>query len=349
MQAIRRFVGWRCMSALATVLSSAALASAQFSTANPLPKGNREAEVIPIAPAAPAAPVVTAAPAAPPTPVKAPLETAPAAVHGPRVVKTRWLSWPKLFVKTHKIEDPCDHCGNVSQSAEELQRIQSGQASLVEIAAAKIKVDEAAAPGRRAAIKYLASVKCHYFPEAEAALVAALRADRNECVRLDAAQALAECCCCTPRTMEALLLAVSGGERDGNPAEVSERVKSVANLALQRYAARGMSVPHPEILPPAAQQAAPKELQLTSYTMLPAPVSSKSAGVTDDDRRFATSAGIPAPSALAIRTMDVPPMPPIERRPVESASLPRLPSPFARTAPSSLPTIRLQPIGVVAP
>ena len=57
-------------------------------------------------------------------------------------------------------------------------------------AAARIKADEAEAKARRAAVRYLGTVDCHYWPEAQAALIIALRADRNECVRLEAALAL---------------------------------------------------------------------------------------------------------------------------------------------------------------
>src|SRR2546425_250805 len=76
--------------------------------------------------------------------------------------------------------------------------------SPAEAAAAKIRADEAGAKARRTAVKYLATVDCHYYPEAEAALIAALRADRNECVRLEAALALGGGCCCTRNAAQAL-------------------------------------------------------------------------------------------------------------------------------------------------
>lgn len=99
--------------------------------------------------------------------------------------------------------------------------------------ASKIQADAAAAKARAEAVRYLGTVDCHYYPEAEASLIAALRADRSECVRLAAAQALGSGCCCTKRTIEALTLAVNGSDVDGNPGERSMRVKVAAYMALQ--------------------------------------------------------------------------------------------------------------------
>jgi hypothetical protein len=116
--------------------------------------------------------------------------------------------------------------------------------------AAKIQADEAGAKARRAAVRYLATVDCRRWPEAEGALIAALRADRNECVRYEAALALSSGCCCTPATIEALAIVVAGSERDGNPAERSERVRSAALFALHNcvacYEALG---PVPDTIP----------------------------------------------------------------------------------------------------
>lgn len=100
-------------------------------------------------------------------------------------------------------------------------------------AAAQIKKSEAEAKARRAAVRYLGTVDCHWFPEAEAALVKALRGDTNECVRLEAAISLGQGCCCTKKTIAALMLTVSGSNKDGKPAENSERVKAAAMYALQ--------------------------------------------------------------------------------------------------------------------
>ncbi|HEX5272152.1 MAG TPA: hypothetical protein VFW33_16765, partial [Gemmataceae bacterium] len=117
-------------------------------------------------------------------------------------------------------------------------------------AAARIKADQAGAAARVAAVRYLAHVDCHYWPEAQAALITALRADRNECVRLAAAIALQTGCCCNPATMTALTITVSGGEEDGNPSETSDRVKSAASVALENCLSRVPPAPPLELLPP---------------------------------------------------------------------------------------------------
>lgn len=100
-------------------------------------------------------------------------------------------------------------------------------------ACAKIMQEEAEMPARRKAIQCLMYADCHWWPEAEAALINGLRADPNECVRLAAAQALAKGCCCTRPVIEALAVVVSGSKKDNNPSENSERVKAVALMALQ--------------------------------------------------------------------------------------------------------------------
>jgi hypothetical protein len=99
-------------------------------------------------------------------------------------------------------------------------------------AAAQIKADEAAAKKRREAVRYLGTVDCHYWPEAQKALIVALRADRNECVRLEAAIALGRGCCCTKNTIIALSITVAGSDRDGNPSENCERVRAAAAASL---------------------------------------------------------------------------------------------------------------------
>ena len=94
--------------------------------------------------------------------------------------------------------------------------------------AAAIKKDEAGAAARIAAVRYLATVDCSHWPEAAVALRTALREDRNECVRFEAAKALGSGCCCNKITLEALSISVSGSTRDGNFAESSERVRETA-------------------------------------------------------------------------------------------------------------------------
>ena len=100
-------------------------------------------------------------------------------------------------------------------------------------AAEAIKKDQAQAKARVEAVKYLATVPCHYYPEAEAGLILALRTDRSECVRWEAAHALAQGCCCTKKTIEALKIVASGSQKDGNPSEKSFRVRVEALNALE--------------------------------------------------------------------------------------------------------------------
>jgi hypothetical protein len=121
-------------------------------------------------------------------------------------------------------------------------------ADSAEGAAARIKADEAGAKARRAALRYLGTVDCHYWPEAIDALINGLRADRNECVRLEAALALGNGCCCNPKTITALGIAAAGTDEDGNPAETSERVRAAAFVALNRCVDR--FPPAPEAGPP---------------------------------------------------------------------------------------------------
>jgi hypothetical protein len=119
--------------------------------------------------------------------------------------------------------------------------VNDGGFSPAEIAAAKIKMDEIQARARQAAVKYLATVDCHYYPEAEISLIAALRADRSEAVRLEAAQALGGCRGVTVRILDALHLTATAQELDGNPAETSERVRTAASASLNRLLSSGMN------------------------------------------------------------------------------------------------------------
>jgi hypothetical protein len=105
-------------------------------------------------------------------------------------------------------------------------------ADSAEGAAARIKADEADAKARREAVRFLGTVDCNYWPEATEALVNALRGDRNECVRLEAAYALGRGCCCNKMTIRALVLCVSRSDEDGFPRECSERVRATAHAAL---------------------------------------------------------------------------------------------------------------------
>lgn len=109
-------------------------------------------------------------------------------------------------------------------------------------AAAQIQADTAAAKARVAAVEYLGTVDCHYWPEAEKTLIDSLRADRNECVRFAAARVMGTGCCCTNKTIAALTLSASGEDTDGNPSENSLRVRAAAAAALSRCA---MAPPEP--------------------------------------------------------------------------------------------------------
>ena len=138
-----------------------------------------------------------------------------------------------------------------------------------EAVAAKVKKDEADAKARRAAIRYLATVDCHYWPEAEVAIISGLRDDRNECVRYEAALALLNGCCCNARTIEALNIVVAGSEKDGKPAETSERVRCVALAALQGCLLR-YNPPEPEGPPEKPVPPEPAEDTMTAVPLDPA-------------------------------------------------------------------------------
>ena len=131
------------------------------------------------------------------------------------------------------IPTPCPGPNDPSKGGAAAGGAASGDAPGAQAAANAIKQDQAQAKARAAAVRYLGTVPCHYYPEAEAALIQSLRTDRSECVRWEAAHALAQGCCCTKKTIEALKLVVSGSQKDGNPSEKSFRVKVEALNALE--------------------------------------------------------------------------------------------------------------------
>ncbi len=90
----------------------------------------------------------------------------------------------------------------------------------------------APAEERMKAVSSLGAVDYHSWPEAEVALIGALRADRNECIRMKAATVLGSGCWCTKKTIMALSLAASGSDCDGYPTEKSPRVRGVAQNSL---------------------------------------------------------------------------------------------------------------------
>ena len=132
-------------------------------------------------------------------------------------------------------------------------------------AAAKIKAEEAQAAAKIAAIEYLATVDCRYYPEAEAALINGLRAEKNECVRLAAAKALASGCCCSAKVVKALTISVNCSTKDNFPAEASELVRTYAYVALERCLRKCIEA-EPEV-PPEPPPAAKKAMYETLVPM----------------------------------------------------------------------------------
>jgi len=112
-------------------------------------------------------------------------------------------------------------------------------------AAARIKKDVEEAGARREAVRYLGTVDCRYWPEAEEALINALRADRIECVRYEAALQLQRGCCCTKKIAKALTITIEGTDKDGFPAERSCRVQDAAAMALSMCVFEDPVVPEP--------------------------------------------------------------------------------------------------------
>ena len=115
--------------------------------------------------------------------------------------------------------------------------------------AARIKAEEADAKARRVAVRYLGTVDCRWFPEAEEVLINSLRKDRNECVRMEAALALSRGCCCTKKVVAALTETVEGGKKIGPVPENSERVKAMAAGALSHCIACLEAIPVIEEVP----------------------------------------------------------------------------------------------------
>jgi hypothetical protein len=100
--------------------------------------------------------------------------------------------------------------------------------------AAQLKAVNLQAPKRRAAVRELRAVDVRYHPEAEAILVAALRADPSECVRYEAALTIATLPACTEKIAKALRTSIDSSSADGNPAELSIRVRNQAANALAK-------------------------------------------------------------------------------------------------------------------
>lgn len=136
-----------------------------------------------------------------------------------------------------------------------------------EAVAAKIKADEADAKARVAAIEYLGTVDCRHWKEAEIAIMNALRADRNECVRFAAARVLNSGCCCSKEIVKVLKITVAGETSDGFPAELSPRVKGAAFSALQNCLMN-----FPDVIPPEPPKVDPPPPPLEREPGSPAPL-----------------------------------------------------------------------------
>jgi len=119
----------------------------------------------------------------------------------------------------------------------------------VEGEAAAVKKDALEAKARRQAVRLLGTVDCRYYADVPDKLIAALRTDGVECVRLEAAWALGSGCCCQPKVIDALDITVAGLETDGNPAERSPRVRDAAAAALEHCLACAPPAPPADVLP----------------------------------------------------------------------------------------------------
>lgn len=145
-------------------------------------------------------------------------------------------------------------------------------------ACAKISADNQEAFARRDAVRCLARVDCNWWPEIELALINALRADKSECVRFEAALVIGNGCCCTKKMIEALTICINASTKDGNPAENSQRVRMQALNSLQhclscykektepvRPEFPGGTLPKPADM--GAAKAIPEDFQLVTYYM----------------------------------------------------------------------------------
>ncbi len=196
--------------------------------------------------------------------------------------------------------------------------------------AAKIKADQFFAKERRAYVRYLGTADCHWYPDVIPSLIGALRADRSECVRFEAALALGNGCCCNKATIEALTICTTGSEKDGNPGERSLRVRTAAYVALQNCLANHPpppptpgefpATPQPSLepipleLPPPGEPSPPANetvragvqrndphVKLTAYYEQ-LPRKSQRAVILDAQRALASLKPLAAPASPAPRT-----------------------------------------------
>lgn len=188
-------------------------------------------------------------------------------------------------------------------------------------AAARVKEDEAQAKERRANVRYLSTVDCSRYPEVEKALINALRTDRNECVRLEAAIGLGGGCCCTKKTIEALRLTVLASDKDGNPKEISHRVRAAAEASLYACESTADLTPEPpEPVPSIEKKDEPAQEQARIRPRLrPIPVASPVASTTA------------LPATLPAALPDIQPAQMVAQRPAQ-------PVPTAAAVPMRVPT-----------
>lgn len=190
---------------------------------------------------------------------------------------------------------PCCPTAN-TPNAEDLKKAADSPAG----AAARIKAEEAEAKARRADVRYLGTVDCNRYPEAEKALIKALRTDRNECVRWEAALALGNGCCCTKLTVEALMLTANASDKDGNPVETSPRVRHAAAYALSNCQTRPIDMT-PE--PPERPTPLPEPRKLPDMTR---------AGGATPPRTLPAAFGLPAiPTPASSQNTGFPIQPPV--------------------------------------
>lgn len=312
MKALLRLGVGLCAIGLATAMVSSLLAQIPGAPAAPAVPGAPPAPGIPAAPAA-----VPAAPAQP-TSIWSFLGITPENCERcrkkicatPLGQMLNNMTLPAQFASGGLIQPCCP-----PPSADDLKKMldpNNLNVSPEEAMAAKIKADEAGAKARIAALRYLATVDCHYYPEVADAIIDALRKDRNECVRYEAALALVHGCCCNKKTIAALIIVVSGQDTDGNPSETSQRVKAAALNAMNLCMSHVQYFPDepvrpetppepgpvPPELPPSAAAAFPR-VQLTAFYTQYLPTVPRDKLIQQAGRILAEAAGSKAPPLMA--------------------------------------------------
>lgn len=273
------------LAGLIAFAGSAGLAHGQYGLGTPLPsESTRETGSFPIAPSGPSVESRTNS--------------------SPRVQRpifgnlARAMLTPIRAAAGHLM--PPQPLAEMTPTKDDIARmIASRSFSSAEITAAKIKLDEAQAKARHAAVRYLATVDCNYYPEAEAGLITALRADRNENVRHEAAVVLGTCRGTTKKIVEALSLTALGQETDGNPSENSERVRLAARNSLNRALANGLAMypmEQPQMMP-TMNWPDPYALQPENYYLPTAPRTAPT--VSQQERDLAETVSVQAKSVAA--------------------------------------------------